>query len=132
MQHPVAPIPWFPDKNSTSIRPRRTAQFVSCLTVFRLQRCYDLLERMAERNKHPEIDIPTPPQALIGLAPEQPLAEPAAESVLDIPTIIRAFQTDAYPLPDGAPLRIAVSNEASLTLYPRQGQSSTASRQQNT
>jgi hypothetical protein len=75
---------------------------------------------MAERNKHPEIDIPTPPQALIGLKPEQPLPEQAAERPLDIPTIIRAFQTDAYPLPDGVPLQIAVSNEASLTIYPRQ------------
>jgi hypothetical protein len=77
-------------------------------------------ERMAERNKHPEIDIPTPPQALIGLTPEQTQTEPTAERPLDIPTIIRAFQTDAYPVPDSASLRIAVSDEASLTIYPRQ------------
>jgi hypothetical protein len=77
-------------------------------------------QRMGERkDKRPEIDIPTPPHALIGLVPAQSLPEPAAERPLDIPTIIRAFQTDAYPLPDGAPLRIAVSDEASLTLYPQ-------------
>jgi hypothetical protein len=75
---------------------------------------------MAERKKRPEIDIPTPPQALIGFAPEHPHPETTAEKPLDIPTIIRAFQTDAYPLPDSAPLRIAVSDEASLTLYPQQ------------
>jgi hypothetical protein len=78
-------------------------------------------ELMAERkDKRPEIDITTPPKALIGLAPGQTQPEPEAERSLDIPTIIRAFQTDAYPLPDGAPLRIAVSDEASLTLYPQQ------------
>jgi hypothetical protein len=76
---------------------------------------------MAERkNKHPEIDIATPPRALLGLEPGQTLPEPKAEEALDIPTIVRAFQTDAYPLPEGAPLRIAVSDEASLTIYPNQ------------
>jgi hypothetical protein len=74
---------------------------------------------MAERKKQPEIDIQTPARALIGLEPRQTLPEPTAESALDIPTIIRAFQTDAYPLPDGAPLRIAVSDEAPLTLSPK-------------
>jgi hypothetical protein len=77
-------------------------------------------ERMKERkDKRPEIDIATPPQALIGLEPEQTPPEPRAERPLDIPTIIRAFQTDAYPVPDGAPLRIAVSDEASLTIHPQ-------------
>jgi hypothetical protein len=76
---------------------------------------------MAERkDKRPEIDIATPPKALIGREPGQTLPEPEAERPLDIPTLIRAFQTDAYPLPDGAPLRIAVSDEASLTLSPHQ------------
>jgi hypothetical protein len=75
---------------------------------------------MAERKKRPEIDIPTPPKALIGLEPGQTLPEPKAEEALDMPTIVRAFQTDAYPVPDGAPLRIAVSDEASLTIYPKQ------------
>jgi hypothetical protein len=75
---------------------------------------------MAERKKHPEIDIPTPPQALIGLEAGQTLPEPKAEEALDIPTIVRAFQTDAYPVPEGTPLRIAVSDEASLTIYPKQ------------
>jgi hypothetical protein len=78
-------------------------------------------ELMAERkDRRPEIDIPTPARALIGLEPGQTQPEPEVERPLDIPTIIRAFQTDAYPLPDGAPLRIAVSDEASLTLYPQQ------------
>jgi hypothetical protein len=79
-----------------------------------------LLSFMAERKKHPEIDIATPPQALIGLRPGQNLPETKAENALDIPTIIRAFQTDAYPLPEGAPLQIAVSDEACLTIYPQQ------------
>jgi hypothetical protein len=76
---------------------------------------------MAERKKkHPEIDISTPPKALIGFDPAQNLPEPTAEEPLDIPTIVRAFQTDAYTLPEGAPLRIAVSAEASLTIFPKQ------------
>jgi hypothetical protein len=89
---------------------------------------------MAERNKHPEIDIQTPVRALIGAEPIS-APEPAEEvrraevdgdtllpqqlPVLDIPTIVRAFQTDAYPRPDDAPLQIAVGKETSLTLYPK-------------
>jgi hypothetical protein len=103
-----------------TVFPRGTAQCVSFLTVFRLGWCYALLSFMAERKKRPEIDIPTLPKALIGLEPGQTQPEPTAERALDIPTIVRAFQTDAYPLPEGAPLRIAVSDEASLTIYPKQ------------
>jgi hypothetical protein len=90
---------------------------------------------MSERNpilQHPEWDIPGSPKALIGHdpVPDAPSAVPEdlmshvsapeteAETPLDIPSLIRLFQTDAYPLPESAPLRIAVSKEASLTLYP--------------
>jgi single-stranded DNA-binding protein len=73
---------------------------------------------MSERNKHPEIDIQTPARALIGLEPGQDLPEPKPKEVLDIPSLIRLFQTDAYPLPESAPLQIAVGKETSLTLYP--------------
>jgi negative regulator of sigma E activity len=90
---------------------------------------------MAERNyrsKHPEIDIQAPVRALIGAEPvpavaaaateatvaNSPKPETEAEKPLDIPALIRLFQTDAYPIPEGAPVRIAVSTEASLTLYP--------------
>jgi single-strand DNA-binding protein len=90
---------------------------------------------MSERNpmyQHPEWDLPGSPKALIGHdpVPDAPSAVPedlmshvsapetAAEPTLDIPSLIRLFQTDAYPLPESAPLRIAVSTEASLTLYP--------------
>jgi single-strand DNA-binding protein len=89
---------------------------------------------MSERNKHPEIDIQTPARALIGLVPLAP-PEPAEElsltevdrdslltpelQELDIPSLIRLFQTDAYPLPESAPLQIAVGKETSLTLYPQ-------------
>jgi hypothetical protein len=96
-----------------------TAQFVSWLTDFRQWRWYDPLSFMAERKRHPAIDISTPPKALIGLEPTQHLAEPTAQEALDIPSLIRLFQTDAYPLPEGAPLRIAVSDEASLTISPK-------------
>jgi hypothetical protein len=74
---------------------------------------------MSERNKYPEIDIQTPARALIGLEPLQNLPERKPEEALDIPTIVRAFQSDAYPLPEGAPLHIAVGKETSLTLYPQ-------------
>jgi hypothetical protein len=92
---------------------------------------------MSERNpmyQHPEWDLPGTPKALIG---QEPLTEGAADEAeatvatppqpeanpersLDVATIIRAFMTDAYPLPEDAPLRIAVGKEASLTLYPNQ------------
>jgi hypothetical protein len=90
---------------------------------------------MSERNplyQHPEWDIPGSPKALIDLDPvpeassdlaedlvsnaPQPETEP--ENPLDIPSLIRLFQTDAYPLPESAPVRITVSKEATLTLYP--------------
>ena len=74
---------------------------------------------MSERNKYPEIDIQTPARALIGLEPVQNLPERKPEEALDIPTIVRAFQSDAYPLPESAPLQIAVGKETSLTLYPQ-------------
>ena len=74
---------------------------------------------MAERKKHPEIDIQTPARALIGLEPVQDLPETTPEEPLDIPSLIRLFQTDAYPLPESAPLQIAVGKETSLTLYPK-------------
>jgi single-strand DNA-binding protein len=89
------------------------------LTVIQLRCCYDLLSFMAERDKHPEIDIQTPVRALIGLEPVQTLPETNPEEVLDIPSLIRLFQTDAYPLPESAPLQIAVGKETSLTLYPK-------------
>jgi single-stranded DNA-binding protein len=73
---------------------------------------------MSERNKHPEIDIQTPARALIGLEPVQNLPERKHEEALDIPSLIRLFQTDAYPLPESAPVQIAVGKETSLTLYP--------------
>jgi single-strand DNA-binding protein len=74
---------------------------------------------MSERNKHPEIDIHTQARALIGLEPEQNLPERTPEEPLDIPSLVRLFQTDAYPNPDDAPLQIAVGKETSLTLYPQ-------------
>jgi hypothetical protein len=46
---------------------------------------------MAERKKRPEIDIATPPQALIGLEPVQTLPETTAEAALNIPTIRTPF-----------------------------------------
>jgi hypothetical protein len=85
---------------------------------------------MSERNpmyQHPEWDLPAVPKVLIGaepvpdstpLAPTPPQPESAAENPLDIPSLIRLFETDAYPLPESAPVRIAVSKEATLTLYP--------------
>jgi hypothetical protein len=74
---------------------------------------------MSERNKHPEIDIQMPARALIGLEPVQDVPERTPEEPLDIPSLIRLFQTDAYPLPESAPLQIAVGKETSLTLYPQ-------------
>jgi single-strand DNA-binding protein len=74
---------------------------------------------MAERNKHPEIDIQTPARALIGVEPVQNLPERTPEAPLDIPSLIRLFQTDAYPLPESAPVQISVGKETSLTLYPQ-------------
>jgi hypothetical protein len=74
---------------------------------------------MSERNKHPEIDIQTPARALIGLEPVQDLPEPKPDRALDIPSLIRLFQIDAYPLPESTPLQIAVGKETSLTLYPQ-------------
>jgi hypothetical protein len=74
---------------------------------------------MAERNKHPEIDIQTPVRALIGLEPQQDPPETKPEEALDIPSLIRLFQTDAYPPPESAPLQITVGKETSLTLYPQ-------------
>src|SRR5918998_3830501 len=74
---------------------------------------------MSERDKHPEIDIQTPARALIGLEPAQDVPEPTPDRALDIPSLIRLFQTDAYPLPESAPLQIAVGKETSLTLYPK-------------
>jgi single-strand DNA-binding protein len=89
---------------------------------------------MAERDRHPEIDIQTPARALIGAEPiSQPdpvedvrLSEVDADTslapqspVVDIPSLVRLFQTDAYPLPEGAPLQIAVGKETSLTLFPQ-------------
>jgi single-strand DNA-binding protein len=74
---------------------------------------------MAERDKHLEIDIQPPARALIGAEPVQHQPERKPEEVLDIPTIVRAFQSDAYPLPEGAPVRIAVGKETSLTLFPQ-------------
>jgi single-strand DNA-binding protein len=82
--------------------------------------------------QHPEWDIPGSPKALIGQHPvtaassdlteglesNAPPPETGPENPLDIPSLIRLFQTDAYPLPEGAPVRIAVSKEATLTLYP--------------
>jgi single-strand DNA-binding protein len=78
-----------------------------------------LLSFIAERDKHPEIDIQTPARALIGFEPVHDLPERTPAEVLDIPTIVRAFQSDAYPLPENAPLRIAVGKETSLTLFPQ-------------
>jgi hypothetical protein len=92
---------------------------------------------MSERNpmyQHPEWDIPGSPKALIGQEPvtkessdlaedlvsNAPQAETAPENPLDIPSLIRLFQTDAYPLPEGAPVRIAVGKETSLTLHPNE------------
>src|ERR671915_194327 len=75
---------------------------------------------MSERNKHPEIDIQTPARALIGYEPIQDLPETKPEETLDIPSLIRLFQTDAYPLPESAPLQIAVGKETSLTLFPHE------------
>ena len=74
---------------------------------------------MSERDKHPEIDIQTPARALIGLEPAQDVPEPTPDRALDIPSLIRLFQTDAYPLPESAALQIAVGKETSLTLYPK-------------
>src|SRR5918999_3739471 len=74
---------------------------------------------MSERDKHPEIDIQMPARALIGLEPAQDLPETTPEEPLDIPSLFRLFQTDAYPLPESAPLQIAVGKETSLTLYPK-------------
>src|SRR5918996_2500816 len=74
---------------------------------------------MSERDKHPEIDIQMPARALIGLEPVQDVPETKPEETLDIPSLIRLFQTDAYPLPERAPLQIAVGKETSLTLYPK-------------
>jgi single-strand DNA-binding protein len=45
------------------------------------------------------------------LAPQSP--------VVDIPSLVRLFQTDAYPMPEDAPLHIAVGKETSLTLFPQ-------------
>jgi single-strand DNA-binding protein len=90
---------------------------------------------MSERNatyQHPEWNLPGAPKALIGQDPvpaassdvaedlvsNAPRPETQAENPLDIPSLIRLFQTDAYPLPESAPVRIAVSKEATLTLYP--------------
>jgi single-strand DNA-binding protein len=89
------------------------------LTVIQLSYCYSLLNSMSERDKHPEIDIQTPARALIGLEPGQNLPETKPEEVSDIPSLIRLFQTDVYPLPESAPLQIAVGKETSLTLYPK-------------
>jgi hypothetical protein len=74
---------------------------------------------MSERNKHPEIDIQMPARALIGLEPMQNLPERTPAEALDIPSLIRLFQTDAYPLPESAPVQISVGKETSLTLYPK-------------
>jgi hypothetical protein len=49
----------------------------------------------------------------------QNLPERKPEEALDIPSLIRLFQTDAYPLPESAPLQIAVGKETSITLYPK-------------
>jgi hypothetical protein len=74
---------------------------------------------MTERNKHPEIDIQMPARALIGLDPVETLPETRPEQPLDIPSLIRLFQTDASPLLERAPLQISVGKETSLTLYPK-------------
>jgi single-strand DNA-binding protein len=74
---------------------------------------------MAERNKHPEIYIQPPARALIGYEPVQELPEPKPAEQLDIPSLIRLFQTDAYPLPESAPVQISVGKETSLTLFPQ-------------
>jgi hypothetical protein len=89
------------------------------LTVTLLSYRYSLRNSMSERNKHPEIDIQTPVRALMGLEPQQNLPEAKPEKPLDIPSLIRLFQTDAYPLPESAPLQIAVGKETALTLYPQ-------------
>jgi single-strand DNA-binding protein len=90
---------------------------------------------MSERNpmyQHPDWDLPGTPKALIGAEPV-PEVTPAAEPTLanaprpeadpdkplDIPSLIRLFETDAYPMPEGAPLRIAVGKETSLTPFPQ-------------
>jgi single-strand DNA-binding protein len=99
---------------------------------------------VSERNplhKHPEWDIPADGKALIGaqpvskadtteevrlpdapgdmlLIPQLPVPEP--DEPLDIPSLVRLFQTDAYPIPENAPLRITVGEQSSLTLYPHQ------------
>jgi hypothetical protein len=70
------------------------------------------------RNPHPEIDIPATAHALIKAEP-LPAPEPELEEPLDIPSLVTLFQTDAYPLPESAPLQIAVGKETSLTLYPQ-------------
>jgi hypothetical protein len=60
-----------------------------------------------------------PARALIGLEPGHNLPEREPAEALDIPSLIRLFQTDAYPLPESAPLQIAVGKETSLILYPK-------------
>jgi single-strand DNA-binding protein len=79
--------------------------------------------------QHPEWDLPGVPKALIGQepvpegtppAPPPPQPEAAAQNTRDIPSLIRLFQTDAYPLPEGQPVRIAVGKESSLTLHPNE------------
>jgi hypothetical protein len=84
---------------------------------------------MSERTPrffHPEWDIPATPNALnlpesataAAVSPLPDQAKPEAPD-LDIPTIIQAFLTDAYPLPDENTLRITVG-EASLTLHAKE------------
>ncbi len=54
---------------------------------------------MAERDKHPEIDIQTPARALIGYEPVQDepenvrRSETTPEETLDIPSLIRLMRT---------------------------------------
>jgi hypothetical protein len=111
---------------------RGAQQFVILLTVILLSYRYSLLNSMSERNKHPEIDIQMPARALMGAEPipdpvsEVRLPDTAADTplaqqspVVDIPSLISLFQTDAYPRPHDAPLQIAVGKETSLTLFPQ-------------
>jgi single-strand DNA-binding protein len=74
---------------------------------------------MAERKKHPEIDIQMPVEPQQDLPENVRRLETKPDRALDIPSLIRLFQTDAYPLLESAPLQISVGKETSLTLYPQ-------------
>jgi hypothetical protein len=124
-------------EGSTAVCKRAYSLFSAVLLVSRT---------MSERNpmyQHPEWDLPGVPKALIGAEPvpefstdprpaNDPQPETKQEKPLDTPSLIRLFQTDAYPLPEGQPVRITVGTETSLTCTRTRKPWSTGKKLRNT